>query len=189
MPPPGAAHRARAEPGWLRSLLLGHARHAAGDTAAARELWAQSVAANPTPDAHRALALTSQEPDDRADALAEAHRLDPTRRGVAVEAATALVEAGRHRDALRLIDALPPELAALPRIQYLECLARVETGDAEGAAALLALPLVLPDLREGDVGLDQLWDKHQALIGGTAPLPAHYDFRMQEMTEESHGSH
>ena len=42
---------------------------------------------------------------------------------------------------------------------------------------------MLPDLREGDTGLDVLWAEFQALRGTDEALPAHYDFRMT--TEEA----
>lgn len=160
-------------------LLLGHCRHAAGDTEAARGLWRGSADAHDTPDARRALGLTSTTIDERCAQLVRAHELDPHRAGIAIEALTALLEAGRHDAALTVIADLPDAVRELPRVAYLECWALVRCGDADAAAALLERPLVVPDLREGDVGLDQLWDEYQALRGTREPLPAHYDFRMR----------
>lgn len=183
----GRAWRGRLEDeprGWLRDLLLGHIEHADGDTAAARELWSRSAAAQETPDARRALGVTTEDPSDRAEELMRAHQLDPHRRGIAVEALSALLADEQHDRALDLIGSLTDALRALPRIQYLEARARVAVGDAEGASRLLDLPLVLPDLREGDVALDQLWFEHQQLTGSNRPLPAHYDFRMSTVQGE-----
>lgn len=180
---PWRRHLANAEPGWLTDLLLGHAEHAAGETDQARRLWEASAAAHPTPDAWRALALTAADDDERLALLVRAHELDRARPRIAVEAVTALLDMGQPTEALALVHGLPASVRGLPRIAYLEALALVRSGDGDGAAQLLARPLVLPDLREGDLGLDRLWDEHQRLVGADDPLPAHYDFRM--VTEEN----
>lgn len=190
--PPWRERLRAARDGWLTDLLRGHAEHAAGDTQAARRRWTASAAAHPTPDAWRALALTSRDEAERVRLLVAAHRLDPARRGIAIEALTALLQAGRADDALALVHDLPDAVRGLPRVAYLEALALVRTGDAAGAGTLLEQPLVLPDLREGDLGLDRLWDEYQELIRGREPLPAHYDFRMvadPEATELNREGH
>ncbi|MGO1487851.1 MAG: DUF5107 domain-containing protein [Arachnia sp.] len=170
--------------GWLRDLLLGHAEHAAGRVEDARRLWASSAAEHPTPDAHRALGLTTAERTDGIEDLLTAHRLAPTRARIAVEVIDALLASDRPADARKLIDNLPAEVRLLPRIQYFDAWASVRLGEADRAQALLAGPLVLPDLREGDLGLDQLWSQYQLLRGTDEPLPGHYDFRM-DIEEES----
>lgn len=168
-----------AEDGWLKDLLLGFATLAAGDQDQARDLWRRSVDAHPTADAYRGLAWL----DESADLMVEAHRLEPTRRGVAIEAIRMLLNADRSKEALDLIRGLAPELRALPRMEYMEADALVRVGDAEAAGKLLAKPIVLPDLREGDVALDKLWVAHQKLLGTSEPIPAHYDFRMAVVEE------
>lgn len=168
----------QADPGWLRDLLLGHAEFAAGRTDSARGLWQTSAAAHETPDALRALALTAPDPESRAHGLVRSHELDPGRSGLAIETLSALLEATRNEETLDLIDALPLAIREHPRIVYFECFARVRAGDLAGARDLIMRPLTLPDLREGDLALDQLWDEYQELAGTDDPLPAHYDFRM-----------
>lgn len=168
----------QAGPGWLRDLLLGHAEHAAGHTDRARELWQASAATHETPDALRALALTTSDPLARAQELVRAHGLDPGRAGPAIEALSALLEVSRVDETLTLLEALPPAVREHPRVAYLECFARVRAGDLAGARELIMRPLTLPDLREGDLALDQLWEEYQQLVGTDEPLPAHYDFRM-----------
>lgn len=165
-----------ADEGWLRDLLLGHVHLGAGQSERARELWEASIAMHPTADAHRALGLTSADPADRAAHLATASHLEPDRARITVEAATALLEAGRADEALRLIEKAPVQH---PRLDFLAARAHVALGNAEAASASLARPLVLPDLREGEMGLDDLWHACQELLGTNEPLPAHYDFGMQ----------
>ncbi|MBZ2197186.1 DUF5107 domain-containing protein [Occultella gossypii] len=176
--PQWEAHLEAAEPGWLRDLLLGHAEHAAGNTERAREHWRSSADAYASPDAWRALALTAPDGASRARDLVRAHELDRSRTGLAIEALTALLEGSHAAEALALLDGLADDAREHPRIAYLECLALIRVGDAAGAARLLEAPLVLPDLREGEVGLDRLWEEFQRLVGTDEPLPAHYDFRM-----------
>ncbi len=162
--------------GWLRSLLLGHVSLAQGDLARAQQLWAASATAHPTPDAHRALGLTASDAHERAEHLLAAHELDRTRPRIAVEAATALLAADRPAEALQLIHAAPMSRA---RLDYLATRAHVALGEAEAAGEYLHRPLSLPDLREGEMGLDELWHAYQALLGTDEPLPGHYDFGMR----------
>lgn len=171
-------HVETAEPTWLRELLLGHMDHADGDTEQARVRWTASAREHATPDALRALAVTSDDVHEKADLLTRAHRLNPARAGLAAEAIDALIACGAPDRALAVTEALSDDLRTLPRIQYLECLASVRTGALERAARLIEQPLVLPDLREGDLSLDALWTEYQRARGGHEPLPAHYDFRM-----------
>lgn len=168
----------QADPGWLRDLLLGHAEHAAGNTGRARELWGASATTHQTPDVLRALALTTNDPAARAQGLVRAHRVDPGRAGLAIEALSTLLEVSRVDEILTVIDALPTAVHEHPRLAYLECFARVRAGDLAGARELIMRPLTLPDLREGDLALDQLWGEYQRLARTDEPLPAHYDFRM-----------
>lgn len=181
---PGWLARLRAaEPSALQQLLLGYAEHAAGDTPRARELWQASVDDLPTAAGLRALALTQDDPELRVDLLRQAHALAGAEPGPAadellVEVLAALRAAGHDEELISLVEGLDATQRALPWVEYLEAAARVAVGDAEGAGRLLSRPLVLPDLREGDLSLDRLWFDHQALLGTDEPLPAHYDFRM-----------
>lgn len=182
----GPMWRARLEAapnGWLKDLLLGNNAYAANRTVAAREHWQASLDAHPTPDAMRGLAWSENDDQRTASRLLAAHRMDPHRFGIAVEAVTALVNSGQESLALETIDNLAEPLASHPRIEFLTCLALVRTGQLDRAAELLNKPLMLPDLREGDLSLDRLWDEFQTLGGTSQPLPEYYDFRM--VTAES----
>jgi len=164
-----------------QQVLLGMAEHAAGHTEAARALWRTSVEAEPTMAALRALALTGPA-EEAVDLLVAARELPmtegPARDQLLVEMLEAMCAADRAEDILGVVEGLDERSRALPRVAYLECWALVRSGQGERAGALLARPLVMPDLREGDLSLDRLWFDHQELIGGNDPLPAHYDFRM-----------
>ncbi|MGA4506379.1 DUF5107 domain-containing protein [Propionibacteriaceae bacterium G1746] len=195
----GAGWAARLEAtaaGPVRDLLLGYAQLAARQPAAARESWQAAVdtageagaGSTVAALALRALAVTAGDQNEAADLLTRLFSSSDgatlTRPGGAagdellVEWLTALHRVGRHADLLAAIEGLGEQQRQLPRVAYLDCAARVGTGDLAGARELLDRPLVLPDLREGDLGLDQLWDDYQRAAGTDEPLPAHYDFRM-----------
>ena len=92
---------------------------------------------------------------------------------VIVVAATALLSAGAPRPARELLDLLPVD-SRTPRTDLLElrCLAMV--GDLGELRDRLRQPLVVPDIREGETALADLW---QLAFPGT-PVPAELDFRM-----------
>lgn len=171
-----------------RAMVLaqwGFAEWAAGHADAARAAWEASRALRPSASVARALALSSDEASPaRLDLLAEATRLDPGDCGVALEHAAALVDAGQHEAARAVLDGLGARRevrdggSLAPRIAYLTAAAAVGLGDAATARRILSGPLVVPDLREGEVSLDALWDAYQRLIGCDEPLPEAYDFRM-----------
>lgn len=177
-----------AEPGLSgsgRAMVLaqwGFAEWAAGHPDAARAAWEASRALRPSAPVARALALTGDPASaDRLDLLAEATRLDPGDAGVALEYAAALVAAGRYEAARGVLAERAGQDgggALAPRIAYLTAAAAVGMGDAETARRILSGPLVVPDLREGEVSLGTLWDAYQRLIGSAEPLPEAYDFRM-----------
>ena len=172
-----------AQPGPAQQVMLGFAEHAAGNTDAARALWRLSMDQRPTAAALRGLALTSSDEGERVEMLQRAHALAAGATGPAadellVELLGALRQAERDAEVVALVEGLADQQRNLPRVQYLEAAARVAVGDADGAGELLSRPLLLPDLREGDLSLDQLCFDHQRLVGTDDPLPAHYDFRM-----------
>lgn len=146
---------------------LGFAAWAAGESAVARAAWSRSRALHPSAPVSRALGLAE-----------EAAALAPGVADYAVELVAQLGAEGRFAAAQQVLDGLDAGVRAAPRVQYLQCVVAVGLGDAEGARRILAGPLVVPDLREGDQALDVLWAGYQARVGGSESLPEAYDFRM-----------
>lgn len=172
-----------AHPSPVQGMLRGYAEHAAGQTAVARDLWEVSARDQPSAEALFALAATSTDPAEAAELLTRALPLasgweQASADGLLVATLAALVKAGRPQDVLGLVSGLDHRQRELPRVAFLECRALIDTGDLEAAGAMLARPLVLPDVREGDLALDQLWFDHQRAAGTHEELPVHYDFRM-----------
>ncbi|WP_433236208.1 DUF5107 domain-containing protein [Streptosporangium sp. CA-135522] len=165
--------------GWQGRYHLGLARWATGDVAGARRAWKESLGERRSPLALRALAEAHRIAGDDAAAavlLLEAHALAPALLALTVETLKALIDAGRPERALALIDDLAGRTGrAHGRILLLEAQAALGAGDRERAGRILDEGLVVPDLREGEDALDELWSAHH---GDTSGLPAHYDFRM-----------
>jgi hypothetical protein len=100
VPVAGPGWRARldeAPPSPERDLHLGYLTLARGKVRKARKYWRSSIAGTPSAEAYRALGLTSTEPDERADYLAQAVALDPNP-SLLIEYATAALAAGRCAD-------------------------------------------------------------------------------------------
>ncbi|MET9341068.1 DUF5107 domain-containing protein [Nonomuraea sp. NPDC003804] len=168
----------RAAADWHGLYHLGLNLWATGDRAAATDAWGRALAERRHPLVLRALAESRRiDGDDVAAAvlLLEAHTLAPAVRPLTVEALSALIAAGRPADALTLVDGLAPGDRAHGRIRLLEAQAGLAAGDRDRTGRILEEGLVVPDLREGEDALDDLWSTYH---GGDRDLPAEYDFRM-----------
>ena len=72
-----------------------------------------------------------------------------------------------------------PSLRLHPRLQLVRHQARLRQGALDEVEAWLRDHPVLPDLREGEQVLTDLWDQLQSLRGTTLPPPPEIDFRMR----------
>lgn len=163
--------------------------HCAGNSGRARALLERSLTLRHSAAAHRALARLDQLEGRREACLLhyrEALRLAGQMTELALEYAQTLLTFGEYRALLAFIDGLPQADRALPRFLYLRASALTETGRYEEAERLLLRPLVIPDMREGDLSLCELWFrlymKKENLTRKQAeqrhPLPEALDFRM-----------
>jgi hypothetical protein len=62
-----------------------------------------------------------------------------------------------------------------PRVRLVEAFAAVADGQVDRVRGMLDDGIDVPDLREGERTVDQLWD----LVFPDRPLPARYDFRLR----------
>ena len=76
---------------------------------------------------------------------------------------------------MELVDAAPPTVRDLGRLRLLEARAALACGDLKRVQRILSGGVVIPDMREGDTALSDLWT--QAFPG--RPVPTEYDFRMR----------
>lgn len=182
---------------WETHLQAGVIHAAAGDTAAARESWRASIERDDNGWAHRAIAATLAARGDE-DAVREyqaAHALLPAVAQLSVEAAVALIALGHEGDALAMIGELDDAQRSLGRIRFAEARAALATGDLDRCARLLEDGIEIPNFREGEMALGELWlDYHarrlaaeggvpvtatlRALAAREHPVPPAYDFGM-----------
>ncbi len=188
---PGAAHFVAGD-GWRRLLdaapadgatLLHRATlaHAEGRLDDAAECYTASLDTGGSATAHRGLALlllASGDVDAAARHLQAACTLDPASRAILVEAATALLAAGCPDRALALLDATAVPAVEEGRTGYLLALAATRTGDPARAGRLLDAGLEVPDLREGEDSLADLW--REARPGVAVPAALRFDMRETE---------
>jgi hypothetical protein len=171
------ARLAAAPSGWLTEYLHAVLAHGRGNAAAARELYLSSLRYQANAWAWRGLAelaRTGGRPAEAAASAVHAARLVPGEWHLATEAVSRLLDNEQPHDALAVIDGLSPEIRARPRMRLLEGWAAHGAGAATRAEAVLLGKLEVPDLREGERSVDQLWNA----VFPERPLPAHYDFRM-----------
>ena len=184
--------------GWLPTLHLGVVLAHAGDLHGATEAWVRSLAAEPTAWAWRNLAVLARADGDLAlavrryrAAVALRGDLAPLRR----ELVDVLLAAGDGAQALAVIDAAPAEQRGLGRFRLAEIRAALLTGDLDRAGRILEEGVVLPDVREGEPALHEVWFDYQvalaareqrrpvdadlvAQVRATVPIPQDLDFRM-----------
>ena len=150
---------------------------AAAIDASAVDLYESSLQREPNCWARRGLAEVARAEgrlDDAADHAVAAARMAPSEWRLAVEAVSRLLDAGRSREALTLLDELPADVSERGRLRLLEGWAAHEAGDADRARAVLEGGLEVADLREGERSVDALW----TAVFPDRPIPAEYDFRM-----------
>ena len=173
---------------WLSAYQLGVMRYVAGDREGAKQAMLESLTLQDNAWAHRALARFAGMESNAAEQLSRyraALSLDQSA-SLMLEYAQALDAAGEHQVLAECIDALPETLKALPRFQYLRASSAIALEDYDRAEAILMQPLVIPDMREGELSLCSLWfalyQKKFSLTAEEAekrfPLPRELDFRM-----------
>lgn len=183
---------------WLGWLHLGVMRFQAGDLAGARQAWERSLLLERSPWALRNLAAQAaheQRKAEAADLWLEAYQMLPACGPLAIECCRALTEAGRPGDVLALLETMPEAVRRHGRIRILEAEAALATGDLDRVEAILMSDIEVPDMREGEVSLSNMWyAMHEQRIAAAEgvpvdealrervrrefPPPAHIDFRM-----------
>ena len=161
---------------WARDYHLAVLAHAAGDLPTAQALYGASLTWHPSAWALRGLAHVLHEQGmgrNAADTLRSAVNLAPDQPTLRHEAVAAALEAGDPKAALELVDTAPPLLRSSGRLRLLAVRAALACGDRTRAAQILSSGIDVPDLREGETSLSDLWHD----IHPDQPVPERYDFR------------
>lgn len=175
--------------GWLSQLYLGVLRAAQGDLDGAADAWTKSNEDTPNAWAWRnlgALAAHRGQLAAAVDAYLRAHELAPAVLPLMHEVVDVLLRAGRADLALRRIDDRSQGQPTEGRLRMLEAEAALAAGDASRCIRILDEEFDVPNLREGESSLSDLWHActpHRAATTETSemlpPLPYRYDFVMQ----------
>ncbi len=163
---------------WARDYHLGALAHAAGRLSVAVEHYTSSLAQQPTAWARRGLARIAQEQGDHETAavqLKAAATMASGEPSLVFEAIEEALAAGDGSAALAMVDAAPDPVRELGRLRLLEVRAALACGDRARATRVLATSVVVPDIREGETSLSDLWSE----LHPGEPIPEDYDFRMR----------
>jgi tetratricopeptide (TPR) repeat protein len=185
---------------WFAYLHLGTMLAADKQFDAARIALEKSLQLSPSAWAYRNLGELHRHLGDF-DKAAEFHfkalELMPDMPALAIECFNMLINTGRANQVAQLAAKISDKLLKHGRIQVLLAKAAVESGNLEAAEKLLASKISLPDVREGERILTDLWfalherklaaatgkpidDELRAKVRKEFPPPAYLDFRMAE---------
>lgn len=168
---------------------LGIMEYCGGDVQKARMCLERSLSLCESAAAHRALArldLLDGKNESCIEHYRQALRLKGDMTELKREYAQTLMALGEHEALLEYLSRLGEAVRRQPRFQYMLAWALVEAGEYGEAERMLLRPLVIPDMREGELSLSELWFslymKKEGLSRKEAeakhPLPAELDFRM-----------
>jgi len=170
---------------------LGVMQNAAKDPETANKTIRESIAIQPTPWAWRALArmaIIAGNADECLAAYDEALKLLPDDRNLCLEYAQTLLNTDKHAELNEYLKTLPADFCEQPRFLYLQAAVDVTLGLYDEAEAIMLRPLFIPDMREGELSLSDLWFTLYMKKHGISreeakkqfPLPHELDFRMHE---------
>ena len=189
--------------GWMAPAVIGVIKACRGDLDGARTAWIASVGRAPNAFAWRNLgSLAAHSADLRAAVTSYQRALDlaPNDPALVVEALRVFLAANDPERALALVDGAAVDIREHGRVRLLEARAALGTGDLARCGAILTSGLEVPDLREGEDSLAELWWDYQARlvaadqgldpraepdpelrrrIAGSVGVPADLDFRMR----------
>ena len=184
---------------WLSWLHLGVMYYYGKQFDKAKGAWEKSVDYEPSAIAYRNLAVLADDDGDiqkAADLLLKACELDRELRQLAVECCYALLKAGRPKEMMELYEGLGEKLKSHGRLKFLMGMAALELDDLNTVESLFEQKIVVPDMREEEVVLSDLWfkfhekrlaakenvaidDKLRQRVRSEFPPPAEIDFRMR----------
>lgn len=184
---------------WHSWYQLGVMRASTGDQDGAIQAWEQSLQIAITPWALRNLAIYLLEDGQKFEAASlyiGALRLRPDLIPLAVECGKALLESNQAEKWLDLLGELPETVRTVGRIRLLEAQGALAVGNFTAVEQFFDNEVIIPDLREGEVSLSEIWyqfqmerigqeeglplnDNLRERVQRNFPLPTHLDFRMK----------
>lgn len=184
---------------WLSWLHLGVIYYYRKQFDNAKDAWQKSLELEPSAIVQRNLAVIAADNGDTqkaADLLLKACELAPRMRQLTIECFYALLKAGRPREVIDSYNNLTEEIKGHGRVKFLMGIAALELNDLNTVENLFKHNIIVPDMREGEVSLSDLWfklhekrlatkenipiyDKLRQRVRSEFPPPAEIDFRMK----------
>ena len=145
---------------WLAWLHLGVMYYSEKDIDAAKRAWEKSLALEPSPWAYRNMAVLAKHEEQlskAADLLLTACQMAPQIPSLALECCQALLEAERPQNMLNFLSDLPRQIRDRGRMRVMEARAALKMGNLQKVEEILQSRPSVPDIREGEVTLSDLW--------------------------------
>ncbi|MBC8232432.1 DUF5107 domain-containing protein [bacterium] len=145
---------------WLAWLHLGVMHYSEKNIDAAKRAWEKSLALEPSPWAYRNMAVLAKHEgrlSEAADLLLTACQMAPNVPSLALECCQALLEAERPQDMLNFLSNLPTQIRDRGRMRVMEARAALKMGNLQEVEEILQSRPSVPDIREGEVTLSDLW--------------------------------
>lgn len=199
--------KALEKPNWYSWLELGVTEYALsaygkGSVDLALEYFEKSNESAPNAWAMRNIAMLYRseykEPERAVEYIQAAFRLRPGCTALCVEVGATLTAYGKDAEWLSIYASLRPEMKSLGRLSLYRAVALIHLGRLDEAAEILRPGFEMPDIKEGELSVSQLWfelyrriyakengveyapgdRKFVEAADAKYPLPAELDFRM-----------
>jgi uncharacterized protein DUF5107 len=182
---------------WLHRGVMDYYHDDHDDAEAA---WKISLERKPSAWAYRnlaRLALGREQHGKAADLILKARAMLPDLAPLAIECGRILIRAGRPQELLALFETLPESVQKVSRLRVLEARAALDAGELDVAESIVTVPMVVTDIREGEVSLTEIWfelheqrvaeregvpidDALKKRVREEFPPPQHLEFRMHK---------
>ncbi len=183
---------------WYCKMHLGVMAYAADEIGTAKRYFEESIACKANCWSLRNLAMIYRNELDQtqkaADLMEEAVRRNPDNRSLWMDYFVTMLEAERYGQLIRVYRNLPERFRSEGRLQIYTVRALIELKQYQEAAKLLNYDVVMPDVKEGETSICDLWfrlygailfqetgetdpQRLHALVEEKYPLK-HLDFRM-----------
>jgi tetratricopeptide (TPR) repeat protein len=160
---------------WLTWLHLGVMYYHNGDKDKALQAWEKSLSLEPSSWAYRNIAFLLRKNgkiNESAELLLKASSMNPEIPSIALECCQALIDSGKPKEMLEFMDNLPESVRQVGRMRILEAVSAMQMEDLDRVEAILQSRPVVPDIREGEVSLSNLWfELHEKRISKVENIP------------------
>lgn len=160
---------------WLSWLHLGIMYYNDGDIEKARQAWEKSLSIEPSSWAYRNIAFLLRKEgklNESAELLLKASNMTPNVSSLALECCQVLLDIDKPEEMLKFMEGLPQEVRQVGRMRIMEAHSAMKMDDLDRVEGILQSKPVVPDIREGEVSLSDLWfELHEKRISKAENIP------------------